>query len=87
MALSDRDRKVIRAAAGTYRDPGGELEALAHASWEGLTRAYQILNNLFDDPAAWEAEPVAMGMLRRKQEARQRLRSVQRAAATRAGRY
>lgn len=68
MALTEKDRAIIRAAAGTYAEPGGELEAITYASGVSLARSYQILNDLMADPQAWEAEPVALGILQRRQE-------------------
>lgn len=72
MALSDRDRAIIRAAAGTYRDAGAELEALTHASGMSLTRTWQRLNQMMGEQEAWEAEPAAMAALRARRERRLR---------------
>ncbi|WP_122262174.1 DUF3263 domain-containing protein [Ornithinimicrobium cerasi] len=68
MALSDVDRAIVRAAAGTYRDAGAELEALTWASGQSLTRTWQRLNQLISDPEAWEAEPAALLELRRRRD-------------------
>lgn len=73
MALSERDRAIIRAAAGTHRDAGAELEALTFASGMSLARTWQRLNQMLSEPEAWEVEPAAMGMLRRRGKSRLRV--------------
>lgn len=63
MALTQVDRAILRAAAGTYRAPGDELDALTRASGVSLARTWQRLNQLIDEPEAWEVEPAAMRVL------------------------
>lgn len=73
--LAPRDRAIIRAALGPHRDAGAELEALTRASGESLTRTWQRLNALLSDPAAWEAEPIAMRTLMERRSRRSRIRA------------
>lgn len=63
MGLTQTDRDIVRAAAGTYRNPGDDLDALTRASGLSLALTWQRLNQLIDDPQAWEVEPVAMRIL------------------------
>ncbi|WP_181010090.1 DUF3263 domain-containing protein [Ornithinimicrobium sufpigmenti] len=63
MALTQVDRAILRAAAGTYRNPGDDLDALTRASGVSLARTWQRLNQLINDPDAWKVEPGAMQIL------------------------
>ncbi|WP_130012171.1 DUF3263 domain-containing protein [Serinicoccus sediminis] len=67
--LSERDRAIIRAAAGTHRDASEELAALTYASGMSLAKTWQRLAELMADQEAWEAEPVAMDLLQRRRRA------------------
>ncbi|MFK5689558.1 DUF3263 domain-containing protein [Ornithinimicrobium sp. LYQ92] len=68
MALNVTDRAILQAAAGTYTEPGGELEAITYASGMSLAKTYQRLNELMADPEAWAADPVSLALLVRRQE-------------------
>lgn len=72
MALSDRDRAIIRAAVGPHRDAGAELDALTWASGVSLARTWQRLNQMMSEREAWEAEPVAMRILADRRSRRSR---------------
>jgi hypothetical protein len=73
MDASDRALIDAYAAYPFEVDDGRRLAALATVAGND-TRAYQRLNRLIDDPAAWEHDPVTMGLLRRRRERRTRAR-------------
>lgn len=72
MTLTPHDRAIIYASLGPHRNAGAELEALTRASGMSLARTFQRLNQLLSEPAAWEAEPVAMRTLMERRQRRRR---------------
>lgn len=69
--VSMQDRRLLRAAALPHKDAGDELYALLSQGMS-LTRAWQRVNILIDTPEAWELDPDALLVLKRRREARSR---------------
>lgn len=74
--LSDRDLDILRFERRRFRHRGAKDEAILRTFDVSLTRYYQIVNALIDQPAALEAEPQLVRRLQRLRDQRtQRLRA------------
>lgn len=71
--MTGQDRALVAAYAAHLgvRDEVGRLEAFGVLGLS-VTRAFQRLNHLLDDPDAWAHDPATMGLLLRRREARAR---------------
>lgn len=72
MPLSDAD--VLAFERRFYARPGAKEQAIVVELGMTPTRYYARLNALLDDPAAWAADPLTVGRLRRLRDARHRQR-------------
>ena len=79
--LTDADRTILDLAARepAYVHPGAFEQAVVEATGLSVTRFWQRVNTLLDDPAAWDYAPVTLARLSRQRQARQRSRAARRA--------
>ena len=79
--LTDADRTILDLAARepAYVHPGAFEQAVIEATGRSVTRFWQRVNVLLDDPAAWDYAPVTLARLSRQRQARQRSRAARRA--------
>lgn len=74
--LSDTDRAILVLERAWWRNAGSKEQRIrAEFGWSA-TRYYQRLNELLDEPAALEAEPMVVRRLQRVRDQRRRARSV-----------
>ncbi|MFN8147918.1 MAG: DUF3263 domain-containing protein [Candidatus Nanopelagicales bacterium] len=74
--LTDTDRAILALERAWWRNPGSKEQRIrAEFGWSA-TRYYQRLNELLDEPAALEAEPMVVRRLKRIRDQRRRARSV-----------
>jgi hypothetical protein len=76
--LSDRDRAILEFERQWWKYAGAKEQAIRDLFDMSATRYYQVLNQLLDNPAALEADPMLVKRLRRMRAARQRARSARR---------
>lgn len=81
MTLTDADRTILDLAARepAYVHPGAFEQEIVEATGRSVTRFWQRVNVLLDDPAAWDYAPVTLARLSRQRQARQRSRAARRA--------
>ena len=74
MALSERDRAILDFER-TWWMEAGPKEVLIRSRFDlSPTRYYQLLNELLDDPDAYEHDPLLVRRLRRQRDRRRRAR-------------
>lgn len=69
-ALAERSRRILAFERRWWRRPGAKEQAIRDELGMAVTRYYQLLNRLLDDPAALAHDPVLVGRLRRLRERR-----------------
>ena len=81
MSLTDADRTILDLAGRepAYAHRGAFEQAVVESTGLSVTRFWQRVNMLLDDPAAWDYAPVTLARLARQRQARQRSRSARRA--------
>jgi Protein of unknown function (DUF3263) len=74
MPLSARDREILDFERGWWTEAGSKEGAIRQRFGLSPTRYYQIVNDLLDEPAALDYEPLVVRRLRRLRERRRRAR-------------
>lgn len=74
MPLTDRDRAILDFERSWWTAPGPKDTAIRERFELSGTRYYQLLNDLLDDPEAYEHDPLLIRRLRRVRERRRRAR-------------
>jgi hypothetical protein len=74
MALTERDRAILDFERTWWTEPGPKDTAIREHFELSGTRYYQLLNELLDDPEAYEHDPLLVRRLRRQRERRRRAR-------------
>jgi hypothetical protein len=75
MALSDDDRVVLDFERQWWKHAGEKEQAVRDQFRVSLTRHYQRVNRLIDDPEAYVHDPALVKRLRRLRARRQHARS------------
>ncbi|WOQ16210.1 DUF3263 domain-containing protein [Raineyella sp. W15-4] len=78
--LSELERCILDAAGGRWTDPAGGRETIREQFGISVTRYYQVLNALLDEPAALAYDPLVVKRLLRQRERDRRERSARRLA-------
>lgn len=73
-ALTDRERAILAFEKQWWKRAGAKEQAIRETFDISVTRYYQLLNALLDNPAALAAEPALVSRLRRLRSARSRAR-------------
>jgi len=76
--LSRRDREILAFERQWWKYAGAKEQAIKELFDMSATRYYQVLNQLIDNEAALEADPMLVKRLRRLRASRQRQRSARR---------
>jgi hypothetical protein len=63
--LRERDKQILAFERGWWRRPGAKEQAIRDTFGLPVTRYYQLLNQLLDEPAALVHDPVLVHRLRR----------------------
>ena len=79
-ALTERDRIVLDIASTHPHNDHTLLAVVRERLAFSVTRYYQVLNALLDNPAAEAAYPLLVRRLRKQRERRRRTRHVRRTA-------
>ena len=79
-ALSDRDGEILEFERHWWKYAGAKETAVRERFDMTVTRYYQVLNALIDQPAALECDPMLVRRLLRLREQRQAQRSARRGA-------
>lgn len=79
--LNDLELRILAFEKQWWKYAGVKESAIAEEFGMNVTRYYQILNALLDNPAALEAEPLIVKRLCRGRDQRHRERSARRVAA------
>ena len=74
MALTDRDRAILDFERSWWTEAGPKDTAIRERFELSGTRYYQLLNELLDDPDAYEHDPLLVRRLRRQRDRRRRAR-------------
>lgn len=74
--LTGRDVAIIDIEARHWRHAGTKEQAIRAQLGLSATTYYALLNQLLDEPAALERNPVLVNRLRRLRDARRQARSV-----------
>ena len=74
MALSDRDRAILDFERSWWTEAGPKDTAIRERFELSGTRYYQLLNELLDDPDAYDHDPLLVRRLRRQRDRRRRAR-------------
>ena len=86
MALTDRDQAILDFERSWWAEPGPKETAIRDRFELSPTRYYEILNQLLEDPAAMEHDPLLIRRLRRLRDRRRRQRFEGRPAKGQQGR-
>jgi hypothetical protein len=86
MALSERDRAILDFERSWWRESGPKEQGIRDRLDLSAARYYQLLNELLDDPAALEYDPLGVRRLRRLRDRRRRARFEGRSAGETPGR-
>ncbi len=70
--LTGRQRAIIDFERQWWKHAGAKQQAIRDSFELSVTRYYQVLNALLDQPAAMEYDPVTVARLRRLRAARRR---------------
>lgn len=73
--LTDRDAAILNIESRHWRHAGSKEQAIRAELGLSATAFYARLNQLLDEPAALERNPVLVNRLRRLRDARRRARS------------
>lgn len=76
--LSERDRQILAFERDWWRKPGAKEQTIREVFGLSATRYYQILNDLIDQRAALEADPLLVKRLQRLRSSRMRQRTARR---------
>ncbi|MFC6715210.1 DUF3263 domain-containing protein [Branchiibius cervicis] len=76
--LSERDRQILAFERDWWRQPGAKEQTIRETFGLSSTRYYQILNDLIDQQAALEADPLLVKRLQRLRSSRMRQRTARR---------
>lgn len=76
--LSERDRQILAFERDWWRKPGAKEQTIRETFGLSSTRYYQILNDLIDQQAALEADPLLVKRLQRLRSSRMRQRTARR---------
>jgi Protein of unknown function (DUF3263) len=74
-ALTELQMRILAFERSWWRSPGAKEREILEVFGLPPTRYYQLLNELIDEPAAVQFDPVLVARLRRRRAARNRLRS------------
>ena len=74
MPLSARDRAILDFEQNWWTESGSKEGAIRQRFQLSPTRYYQLLNDLLDEPAALEYDPLVVRRLRRLRDRRRRAR-------------
>jgi hypothetical protein len=74
VALTDRDRAILDFERSWWTQPGPKETAIRERFELSPTRYYGILNELLEDPAAMDHDPLLVRRLRRLRDRRRRQR-------------
>ncbi|HYY44600.1 MAG TPA: DUF3263 domain-containing protein [Actinomycetota bacterium] len=74
MSLSERDIDILDFERSWWKHAGVKEQAIRERFDMSATRYYQILNELLEDPAAMEHDPILVKRLKRLRMHRQRQR-------------
>lgn len=74
MPLTDRDRAILDFERSWWSEPGPKETAIRDRFELSPTRYYEILNELLEDPAAMDHDPLLVRRLRRLRDRRRRVR-------------
>jgi hypothetical protein len=77
-SLSERDQKILDFEQSWWKYAGAKEAEVRERFGVTLTRYYQVLNSLIDDPAAAAYAPLVVGRLRRLRTARANQRRARR---------
>lgn len=70
--LSETDRSLLAFEGQWFRQPGSKEQSIRDTFGLNVTRYYQWVNAVIDDPAAMEYDPVLVKRLRRARDSRMR---------------
>ena len=76
--LSERDRQILAFERDWWRQPGAKEQTIRETFGLSATRYYQILNDLIDQQAALEVDPLLVKRLQRLRSSRMRQRTARR---------
>lgn len=68
--LDDRSARILAFERQWWRRPGAKEQAIRDTFGLSVTRYYQLLNRLLDEPAALVADPLLVNRLRRLRASR-----------------
>ena len=74
-ALSELDKRILAFEQNWWRYPGAKEREILEVFGMPVTRYYQLLNALIDQPEATAFDPVLVARLRRQRSRRNRIRS------------
>ena len=74
-SLTELEMRILAFERSLWRSPGAKEREILDAIGITPTRYYQLLNELIDRPAAAQFDPALVARLRRRRNARGRLRS------------
>ena len=74
MPLTDRDRAILDFERSWWTEPGPKETAIRDRFELSPTRYYEILNELLEDAAAMDHDPLLVRRLRRLRDRRRRVR-------------
>jgi Protein of unknown function (DUF3263) len=80
--MTELEMRVLAFERSWWTSPGAKEREILDVFGMSPTRYYQVLNELIDQPAAAQFDPVLVARLRRRRDARGRLRSGRGAAAS-----
>jgi hypothetical protein len=74
-SLTELEMRILAFERSLWRSPGAKEREILDAIGISPTRYYQLLNELIDRPDAAQFDPALVARLRRRRNARGRLRS------------
>ena len=74
-SLTELEMRILAFERSLWRSPGAKEREILDAIGITPTRYYQLLNELIDRPDAAQFDPALVARLRRRRNARARLRS------------
>ncbi|HYK33910.1 MAG TPA: DUF3263 domain-containing protein [Streptosporangiaceae bacterium] len=74
-SLTELEMRILAFERSLWRSPGAKEREIIEAIGITPTRYYQLLNELIDRPDAAQFDPALVARLRRRRNARGRLRS------------
>ena len=76
-SLTELEMRILAFERSLWRSPGAKEREILDAIGITPTRYYQLLNELIDRPESAQFDPALVARLRRRRNARSRLRSAQ----------